>query len=72
MPAVTDGPVILQLNRARCAARHAELMAVRAFTDENGNPTREDLLQALNRMSSMLYILMIRQKAGKKEETPWN
>lgn len=72
MPAVTDGPVILQLNRARCAARHAELMAVRAFTDENGNPTREDLLRALNRMSSMLYILMIRQKAGKKEETPWN
>lgn len=72
MPAVTDGPAILQLNRARCAARHAELMAVSAFTDENGNPTREDLLRVLNRMSSMLYILMIRRKAGKKEETTWN
>ena len=72
MPAAADGPVILQLNRVRCAARHAELMAVGAFTDENGNPTREDLLRVLNRMSSMLYILMIRQKAGKKEETPWN
>lgn len=64
MPAVTDGPVILQLNRTRCAARHAELMAVRAFTDENGNPTRQDILQALNRLSSMLYILMIQEKAS--------
>ena len=66
MPAVTDGPVILQLNKARTMARQAELAAARAFTDENGNLTREDLLQALNRMSSMLYILMIQEKAS-----PW-
>ncbi len=65
MPEHTDGPEILQLNRARCAARAAELAAVRAFTDEAGNPTREDLLRALNRMSSMLYILMIRKKAAR-------
>ena len=35
------------------------------FTDENGNCTREDILRSLNRMSSMLYILMIREKAGR-------
>ena len=62
MPAVTDGPVILQLNRARCAAREAELAAVDAFSDREGNPTRVDILRALNRMSSMLYIFMIRYK----------
>ncbi len=62
MPEVTDGPAILQLNRARTAARAAELAAVWAFTDEKGNATREDLLTALNRVSSMLYILMIRLK----------
>ncbi len=62
MPEVTDGPVILWLNRCRTAARAAELAAAAAFTDENGNCTREDILRALNRMSSMIYILMIREK----------
>ncbi len=66
MPAYTDGAAILQLNRARCAARRAELAAVRAFTDAEGRPVREDLLTALNRMSSMLYILMIQLKAKRK------
>ena len=65
MPAVTDGPGILQLNRARCAAREAELAAVAAFSDREGNPTRVDILRALNRMSSMLYLLMIQEKRKK-------
>jgi ethanolamine utilization cobalamin adenosyltransferase len=65
MPEYTDGPALLQLNRARCAARAAELAAARAFTDANGICSRYDLLQVMNRMSSMLYILMIRLKAGK-------
>jgi len=63
-PEYTDGAVILWLNRARCAARAAELAAVRAFTDRDGQPSRVDILQALNRVSSMLYILMIRAKKG--------
>jgi ethanolamine utilization cobalamin adenosyltransferase len=62
MPEYTDGEAILRLNRARCAAREAELLAVAAFTDADGVPTRVDILKALNRMSSMLYILMIRLK----------
>ena len=64
MPEYTDGAVVLWLNRARCAARQAELAAVRAFVDGDGQVIREDLLQALNAMSSMLYILMIRAKKG--------
>jgi len=63
MPTHTDGEEILLLNRARCVARQVELAAVAAFTDEKGNPTRPDLLCMLNRLSSMLYILMIRLKA---------
>lgn len=62
MPNAEDGAAILQLNRARCAARAAELAAVRAFTDREGNPTRVDILRAMNRMSSMIYILMIQLK----------
>ena len=65
MPGAEDGMGMARLNRARCAAREAELAAVYAFSDRNGNPTRVDILRALNRMSSMLYILMIRRKAGK-------
>ena len=64
MPEVTDGEKVLRLNRCRCAARAAELAAAAAFTDENGNALRTDILQALNRMSSMLYILMIKEKGG--------
>lgn len=60
MPEASDGKVILGLNRVRCAARDAELKAVAAI------PERTDILLALNRMSSMLYILMIQEKAKKR------
>ena len=63
MPSAADGPVIARLNRARCAAREAELAAANAFSDRDGSPTRPDLLKALNRMSSMLYILMVQTKS---------
>lgn len=62
MPGCSDGLQILQLNRLRCAVREAERLAVAAFTDENGGPKRVDILRALNRMSSMVYILMIKLK----------
>ncbi len=65
MPECTDSPQILQLNRLRCVCRNAELAAARAFTDPNGCCRREDLVQLINRMSSMLYILMIQIKAGR-------
>ena len=65
MPAVSDGEAVIRLNRARCAAREAELAAVSAFSDREGNPDRVDILRALNRMSSMLYLLMIQEKRTK-------
>ena len=64
MPEHTDGEVVLWLNRARCAARAAELAAVRAFVDQEGRPVRTDILRAMNRVSSMLYLLMIQAKKG--------
>lgn len=57
MPQPTDTATILRLNRCRTMARHTELMAAKAL------PDRQDLLQALNRISSMLYLLMITHKA---------
>ncbi len=63
MPSPEDSLLLLQVNRARCAARSAELTAAAAFDD-----SRVDLLRAFNRLSSFLYLIMIQLKApGKKE-----
>ena len=64
MPDYSDGEQVLRLNRCRSICRQAELSAVEAFSDRDGNLTREDIVQALNRMSSMLYILMIQRKSA--------
>ena len=60
----TDSPAILAVNKVRAVARQTELAAYRAFRDENGAVTREDILQGLNRLSSLLWIFMIKLKAG--------
>jgi len=65
MPEYMDGAAMLQMNRTRCIARYAERTAVAAFSDREGNPTRTDIIRALNRISSMLWILMIQMKKGK-------
>ena len=64
MPQATDGMAVACLNRCRCAARAAELAFCRAFVTDQGC-SRTDLLQALNRMSSGIYLLMIEEKAKK-------
>lgn len=56
MPQPTDSESVLLLNRLRSLTRQTELRAVAAF------PDRTDLVRALNRMSSFLYILMLREK----------
>ena len=56
MPQPGDKPQVLLLNRLRSLVRQTELRAVAAF------PDRTDLIRALNRMSSFLYILMLREK----------
>ena len=62
MPQHTDGEAIAHLNRLRAMVRRTELAAVNAFLDTGGNLIREDLIRSLNRMSSMLYIMMIERK----------
>ena len=64
MPDVRDSREVLRLNRLRCAVREAELAASAAFVTPEGSVTRPDILRAMNRMSSMVYILMIREKAA--------
>ena len=62
MPSAQDSKGLLLVNFARCKAREAELLAVKAFRDAEGLPMRTDLLQALNRLSSFLYLIMLQLK----------
>ena len=60
----TDGPAILAVNRLRTVVRQTELAAYAAFRDADGNVTRPDMIQGLNRLSSLMWIMMIKLKAG--------
>ena len=55
---------VLALNRIRTLARSAELSAVTAFSVAGDNE-RTDIIQALNRLSSVIYVMML-QAAQKK------
>ncbi len=60
MPSAEDGEIIAKLNHLRTQVRETELSAAAAFPEG-----RTDIIQALNRMSSAVYLLMICEKAGK-------
>ena len=57
MPSAEDGRALLTVNRLRALARQVELTAVAAF------PERQDMVQALNRMSSYLYLIMVQMRS---------
>jgi len=56
VPQDTDAPILLRLNRLRTLVRRTELAAC------HGIPERKDLIRVLNRLSSLLWIMMIRIK----------
>ena len=57
MPGPEDGTAIARLNVLRTQVRETELLAAAAFPLD-----REDILRGLNRLSSAVYILMLKQK----------
>ena len=69
LPRWEDGPALLAVNRLRTAVRETELAAYAAFRDPDGNVTRGDMILGLNRLSSLMWIMMIKLKAGKYERT---
>lgn len=67
MPSVTDDPAVLYVNRLRTVVRQAELAGYEAFKNYDGSVKRPDIIQAMNRLSSLCWIMMIKLKAGKYE-----
>jgi ethanolamine utilization cobalamin adenosyltransferase len=62
MTNVDDGEAVATLNLLRTKVREVELAAYDAFKREGRPPRREDLIRALNRLSSVFYIMMFRAK----------
>ena len=58
------GRICVLLNRLRTQVRACELSAVTAFMREDGTCSRKDIVEALNRLSSCVYILFCRKAAG--------
>ena len=48
----------MELNRLRTRVREAEIAAIRAL------PERTDILRAMNRLSSAVYVIFCRQLSG--------
>ena len=65
MPNYTDSPAILAVNKVRTVVRRTELAAYAAFRDADGGVKRPDMILGLNRLSSLMWIMMIKLKAGK-------
>ncbi|HJZ84012.1 MAG TPA: ethanolamine utilization microcompartment protein EutL [Polyangia bacterium] len=68
VPDVRQGAVVSRLNLARARARAAELAALHAFGRGLDPPEREDLVLALNRLSSALYIMTCKYVGGRYDE----
>ncbi|MEI7611977.1 MAG: ethanolamine utilization cob(I)yrinic acid a,c-diamide adenosyltransferase EutT [Betaproteobacteria bacterium] len=70
VPALEHGLAVARLNLLRSVIREAEVSAAQAFINKDFSISREDILQALNRLSSAVYVLMlitwIGEKSGRK------
>ncbi|MBE5807944.1 MAG: hypothetical protein E7317_06345 [Clostridiales bacterium] len=59
------GRLALRLNLLRTFVRETELAAMAAFADD---PSRMDIVRALNRLSSCVYLIFARLLSGKYEQ----
>ncbi len=59
LPEAAQGSTIARLNMLRAHIREAELAAAEVYIDRDFNVLRPDLMQALNRLSSAVYVLML-------------
>ena len=61
VPHIDMGKLCLALNFLRTQVRETELAAASAFCSPDGEVERPDLLEALNRMSSAVYLLFLKE-----------
>ncbi|HML36200.1 MAG TPA: phosphate propanoyltransferase [Bacillota bacterium] len=61
------GTSVAKLHVLRAKSREVELAAINAFVTSDGKCRREDIVSALNRLSSAMYILVCLEKARVKK-----
>lgn len=59
VPSIEHGLTVARLNVLRTVIREAEAAGAQAFIDKDFSVRRGDVLQALNRLSSAVYVLML-------------
>ncbi len=64
-PSYTMGEVVIALNSIRSFVREVELSAYEAFKTQYGEVQRGDIIKALNRLSSVFWILIYRVRTDK-------
>ena len=65
LPNYKQGEMVAYLNKLRTLTRETELIAYKAFKDEYGQVSREDIIKSFNRLSSLFWIMMFKYLAGK-------
>lgn len=63
-PEYRMGIGIVLLNTIRALIRETEVAACQAWTDEDGSAEREDLISALNSLSSLCKVMMFKVNSG--------
>lgn len=58
------GESVIHINSIRAFTREVEISAYEAFKDEYGNVSRNDIIQALNRLSSVFWVIMFKIRIG--------
>lgn len=82
VPEAGHGAQVARLNLLRAEIREAELFAADVFIDRDFRVARPDIMQALNRLSSAVYVLMLmtllaergqphRQPVSPEKERAW-
>jgi ethanolamine utilization cobalamin adenosyltransferase len=69
LPSYQQGEMAAQLNKLRTLARKTEIAAFKAFKEDDGTVTREDIIRAFNRLSSYFWIMMFKYLTGKYNES---
>ncbi|MEG1255498.1 cobalamin adenosyltransferase [Clostridium sp.] len=65
IPNYKMGEIVIALNSIRSNVREVEVCGFKAFKDIDGEITRNDIIRYLNRLSSCLYVMMLKFLSGK-------
>ncbi|WP_373076619.1 ethanolamine utilization protein [Fusobacterium varium] len=61
---IKNSILVLKLNEMRGSSREIEIAGVTAFSNEKGIIIKKEILKALNRLSSVIYVMMLKGEKG--------